>query len=238
MNRSTFILGVSLLVVALTMAVTITVRNAPDETQTAKTRGIAAQKAGNHGFSRASGRTPTIDSRRIRSGGESLARRPIPRENYEVVIPGDRLMAFPAEKRMELQNRVAVVEQTEDPRKARGLVRREVTRALEEARSAKLIGHPLDAEVILRAGGDLHDRLVPYREELRSIFIVSSAVLEPEEPGAQGFGQCEMQGLAIKVQAAAGQKCQRCWIHDVSVGVDPDHPAICSRCRRALEEIA
>jgi isoleucyl-tRNA synthetase len=117
-------------------------------------------------------------------------------------------------------------------------VRREVTRALEEARGAKLIGHPLDAEILLGAAGPLYEQLAPYSAELRSIFIVSKAVLQSGELSGEGRSQCEMEGLTVRVRAADGLKCQRCWIHDLSVGADPDHPSICSRCRGALEEIS
>ncbi|MFP3928948.1 MAG: zinc finger domain-containing protein, partial [Desulfobacteraceae bacterium] len=31
-------------------------------------------------------------------------------------------------------------------------------------------------------------------------------------------------------------KCERCWIHDPTVGQNGQHPTICSRCAEALEE--
>ena len=117
-------------------------------------------------------------------------------------------------------------------------VRREVTRALEAARSDKLIGHPLDAEVTLGATGALYDQLAPYRDELRSLFIVSRAVLQNEPLNEESGTPCEMEDLTVRVGPADGRKCRRCWIHDVSVGSDADHPDICSRCRGALDAIA
>ena len=108
MNRSTFILGVALLVVAVTMAVTITFRNAPEDT--AGTR-IAARKAQYHKVSRAGRRSSALPGRfRDRSSGSELARRPVPREQYEVVIPTDRLMGLPASRRQTLLRQVARVE--------------------------------------------------------------------------------------------------------------------------------
>ena len=116
-------------------------------------------------------------------------------------------------------------------------VRREVTRALETARSDKLIGHALDAEITLGADGALYEQLAPYANDLRSLFIVSSAVLNDGALQGEGVSSGEMEGLTVRVRPAEGPKCQRCWVHDVSVGSDPQHPAICSRCRGALDAI-
>ena len=56
-------------------------------------------------------------------------------------------------------------------------VRGDVTKALEEARVKKLIGHSLDAVVTLYTDNDLYDILCPYENELSTIFIVSGASL-------------------------------------------------------------
>ena len=36
---------------------------------------------------------------------------------------------------------------------------------------------------------------------------------------------------------ADGDKCDRCWIHDPTVGEDDEHPTVCLRCRTHLAEI-
>jgi isoleucyl-tRNA synthetase len=43
--------------------------------------------------------------------------------------------------------------------------------------------------------------------------------------------------LRIRVLPAASRKCERCWVHESSVGESPEHPTICRRCRDALAEI-
>ena len=53
-------------------------------------------------------------------------------------------------------------------------IRKEVTKALEIARKNKVIGHSLDASVILGIPTQLNDVLAPYENKLRAIFIVSS----------------------------------------------------------------
>jgi isoleucyl-tRNA synthetase len=116
-------------------------------------------------------------------------------------------------------------------------IRSEVTKALEDARTAKRIGHPLDAAVTLTVPADLHAALAPYSEQLRSIFIVSKAELATGTPAETAFASTEIEGLFVAVEAASGGKCERCWVHKTSVGSLADHPTICRRCRNALERI-
>ena len=55
-------------------------------------------------------------------------------------------------------------------------LRAEVTKALEEARKAKLIGHPLDAAVEIKLPqGDLEAQVASLDVDLNDIFIVSKA---------------------------------------------------------------
>jgi isoleucyl-tRNA synthetase len=113
-------------------------------------------------------------------------------------------------------------------------VRGEVTKALEEARVKKLIGHALDAAVTLSAGGELYEALAPHAAELRSLFIVSAAELLKDAALEGAVESAEVKGLRIRVEPAAGSKCERCWVHETSVGASAEHPGICGRCRTAL----
>ena len=113
-------------------------------------------------------------------------------------------------------------------------VRGEVTKALEEARVKKLIGHALDAAVTLSAGGELYEALAPHAAELRSLFIVSAAELLKDAALEGAVESAEVKGLRIRVEPAAGPKCERCWVHETSVGASAEHPGICARCRTAL----
>ncbi len=117
-------------------------------------------------------------------------------------------------------------------------IRGEVTKALENARVNKLIGHPLDAALTLSAQDDAYTVLEEYREQLQRLFIVSQASLTDVGmalPGA--YASEEIKGLQIDVVKADGQKCERCWVHDPTVGDDREHPTVCSRCRTQLAEI-
>jgi isoleucyl-tRNA synthetase len=106
-------------------------------------------------------------------------------------------------------------------------VREEVTKALEKARQDKVIGHPLDAVVTVKAPQKLFDFLQGFGPELREIFIVSQVALQKD--GAA-------QEMSVAVNRAAGAKCQRCWMYDTTVGSEKKHPEICQRCFQTIAE--
>lgn len=113
-------------------------------------------------------------------------------------------------------------------------VRQEVTKSLETARAAKIIGHSLNAAVTLCCGDVLHDRLSAYADDLKTIFIVSEARLARSASCTASCAPTEMEGLAIHVAPAPGEKCNRCWVVHPSVGMDGENPDICDRCRSVL----
>jgi len=116
-------------------------------------------------------------------------------------------------------------------------VRAEVTRALEEARTAKLIGHPLDAAIAIHVTDDeVKEILAGFGPELRDIFIVSRATLL-DAPGETGFTSQEIPGLFVSVARAEGNKCERCWRYDETTGDTEAFPGTCSRCAQALDII-
>jgi isoleucyl-tRNA synthetase len=117
-------------------------------------------------------------------------------------------------------------------------VRAEVTKALEEARAAKQIGHPLDAAVTISAKEDYYNALQPYAGDLRFIFIVSKVSLLKDEKINGGFESENVEGLIIQIETAPGEKCERCWVHETTVGTDNEHPTICKRCQTSLAEIS
>lgn len=116
-------------------------------------------------------------------------------------------------------------------------VRKEVTKVLELARKEKSIGHSLDAAVRLGLSHELADKLAPYVNQLRSIFIVSSVDLAEIDQVEGGYESETIPGLKVKVSPSSDPKCERCWIHDPSVGDDKNHPNTCERCRNVLDEI-
>ncbi|MDF1581375.1 MAG: isoleucine--tRNA ligase [Desulfuromonadales bacterium] len=111
-------------------------------------------------------------------------------------------------------------------------IRTDVSKALEVARGDKRIGHSLDARVLLAAEGPVQQLLHDYRDELATFFIVSQVeVCETLNDGCAGE---QVSGLQIRIDKAAGKKCERCWNYAETVGSHTDHPTICTRCRTAL----
>jgi isoleucyl-tRNA synthetase len=118
------------------------------------------------------------------------------------------------------------------------VVRGEVTKALEEARNQKLVGHPLDAAVTIAAQETLYTTMLPHADDLRYIFIVSETRLLKDQELEGAFISQEVEGLSIRVEKASGEKCERCWVHDTSVGSNSEHPTICNRCKDSLAKMA
>ena len=116
-------------------------------------------------------------------------------------------------------------------------VRGEVTKALEEARAKKKIGHSLDAVVTISVNEELYNELYPYKEDLKTIFIISGASLVKGEKLDKAYKSTDIEGLAILVEPASSDKCERCWIHDPSVGLNPAYPTICSRCEKVVGKL-
>jgi isoleucyl-tRNA synthetase len=113
-------------------------------------------------------------------------------------------------------------------------VRSDVSKALEAARNEKIIGHSLDARVVLAApAGAVRDLLERYRTELPALFIVSQAELAEGDLAGALRGEA-VAGLKIQVEKARGEKCQRCWNYSTTVGEDEACPTACRRCREVL----
>ncbi len=107
-------------------------------------------------------------------------------------------------------------------------VRDDVLKSLETARNEKLIGAPLEARVRLSANGDLFPLLRDYAGELPGLFIVSEVGLERAEGDAP---------FEVRVERAAGDKCERCWKYTSDVGSNGKYPTICGSCAEAVDEI-
>jgi isoleucyl-tRNA synthetase len=114
-------------------------------------------------------------------------------------------------------------------------VRKEITKALELARKDKVIGHSLDAAVSLALPQDLLQGLQDYGDELRSICIVSAVEFVGEGTIEGGYESQEYPGLVIKVLPSPFPKCERCWIHDSTIGHDGEHPSLCKRCVQVIK---
>ncbi len=75
-----------------------------------------------------------------------------------------------------------------------------------------------------------------YLSDLRDIFIVSGVSVVKDQAFQNAFDSEILPGFSILVKKSTNAKCERCWVHDDSVGTIDDHPKICSRCCEQLEK--
>ena len=102
-------------------------------------------------------------------------------------------------------------------------LREEVTKAAEEARRDKVIGHSLDAAVELTVGKDDYALLNSVEDDLADICIVSAMSLK----------QGENDDIRVTVTAAEGEKCGRCWKYRE----DLDENGLCDRCHNVVKDM-
>ena len=103
-------------------------------------------------------------------------------------------------------------------------LRDDVKKSLEPLIKDKTIKSSLEAKVTLSAGGDKLAFLQKAEAELADAFIVSEVIVT--DNGGE---------LAIAVEKAEGEKCERCWAVSRTVGADSKHPTLCAHCCEVLK---
>ena len=112
-------------------------------------------------------------------------------------------------------------------------LRREVNKKLEAERQTGLIGHSLDARVLLNIANAEYSFIKDYTEnEVSDLFIVSQVKFVNDN-----LAESEIEGISISVEKASGEKCERCWKYDEEVGHDHNHSDVCPRCASVLEKM-
>ena len=101
-------------------------------------------------------------------------------------------------------------------------IRDAVNKDIEALRAAGKVGSSLQANVSLEAGPEDHSILMSLGDDLKFVFITSAIDL--------------VAGSALipRVCTSSDTKCERCWHYREDIGLDPDHPTICSRCTSNL----
>ena len=152
-------------------------------------------------------------------------------------MPGEReasvhLAALPSFKNSMLDQRL------DDIYEQIWTVRSDVSKALELAREAKLIGNSLEAKITLVVG-DVECRalLEEYADQLATLFIVSQVELVDQTVDDSAYAGEKISGLQVVVEPAAGTKCDRCWNYSTKVGENTDYPTACRRCVAVLQEL-
>jgi isoleucyl-tRNA synthetase len=115
-------------------------------------------------------------------------------------------------------------------------VRSEITKALEGARRDKVIGHPLEAKVMVKATGSLAEFLADKWDTLKMISIVSE-LSQAEVLEGDIYTSEELPELQVSILPASGGKCERCWLRSQTVGDAADHPELCSRCTSVVTQL-
>ena len=98
---------------------------------------------------------------------------------------------------------------------------------LEKARQAKHIGKALEAKVTFTGPESLLQNAKSHSDELRELLNVSQLEIKSSAGDK----------VTVIVSRADGAKCERCWHWETDVGSHPDHPTICARCVKAVEEV-
>lgn len=104
-----------------------------------------------------------------------------------------------------------------------------VTKALEDARTAGTFTKSQEVRISATVPSSDFALLTGERAiDLAEFFIVSEVALMENE-------DAEDDGITVTVDAARGERCDRCWNYREDTGVHGEHEHICSRCAAALE---
>ncbi len=116
-------------------------------------------------------------------------------------------------------------------------LRDDVMKALEIARAEKKIGKSLDAKVtVYTADKDVLELLAKFtEEELKTVFITSGAHVSTET-APEGAYVPEEGKIAVLVENADGERCDRCWCYSTE-GEKTEDGFICARCKRIVESL-
>ncbi len=107
-------------------------------------------------------------------------------------------------------------------------IRRVVTGAIELERAGKRVGSSLQASVTIYL--DQADSKLLGNLDLPELCITSSAAFDMNAAPVNAFKIAEIPGVAVMVEAASGNKCERCWKVLPEVGKQSENPDLCNRC--------
>lgn len=92
-----------------------------------------------------------------------------------------------------------------------------VNKAIEDARTDKIVSSNLTAKATVTCEVDTYKALTKLGDEARFVFITSDVELKQGE-------------LSVVITPATGTKCVRCWHIRPDVGTHKAHPELCGRC--------
>lgn len=114
--------------------------------------------------------------------------------------------------------------------------RDKVLKALEEARNSKLIGKSLEAKLTVYPKQQVREMLKALDADIAQLLIVSPDYFEVMEADVQVPDNAVVfDDVAITVEKADGETCDRCRQVRKDVGVDEKLPHLCGRCAKIVE---
>jgi isoleucyl-tRNA synthetase len=113
--------------------------------------------------------------------------------------------------------------------------RDKVLKALEEARNAKLIGKSLEAKVTIYPNEQVKQVLTAVASDIPQLLIISPDYFEISESKDVPSEALKFDDVAILVEKADGESCDRCRQIRKDVGSDEKLPHLCGRCARIVE---
>jgi isoleucyl-tRNA synthetase len=118
--------------------------------------------------------------------------------------------------------------------------RAEILRELEKLRAAKAIGSAQEALVQIGATDPNElNSLRKMRELLETVSIVSEVqVLNERPPGAVTMTEPSGTTAWVLARKSPYAKCERCWNLRPTVGQDSEHPTLCERCVRVVNQLS
>jgi len=96
---------------------------------------------------------------------------------------------------------------------------------LEALRQAKTIGKGLDAKITLSGKVEALQAAKAQTEDLRELLNVSCVE----------FNETDADEITAEASRADGEKCERCWRLEPTVGTNESHAGLCGRCVEAVE---
>ncbi|HHD7867315.1 isoleucine--tRNA ligase [Enterococcus faecalis] len=108
-----------------------------------------------------------------------------------------------------------------------------VLKALEEARHSKLIGKSLEAKVTVYPNEQIRQLMTAVDADIAQLLIVSDVEVSKEVAPSEAV---QFEDMAILVEKAEGETCDRCRSVRQDVGSDEKLPTLCGRCAHIVEE--
>lgn len=108
-------------------------------------------------------------------------------------------------------------------------IRQDVQKALEEARNDKKIGKSFEAKLTIYPTAPTRDLFASLNSNIEQLLIVSDLEIAGDKHDAPETA-LQFESLAIVVEHAPGETCERCRAIKEDVGTNATAPTLCERC--------